>query len=65
MATTIAVDSETRDRLRTFGHAGMTYDEILRRLMDGVERDRFIEDLNRRADKESDWVELDDFDWGD
>lgn len=62
--TTIALEPKTRDRLRTFGHAGMSYDEILQRLMDQVDRDRFLTALHRQADEESEWVELEDFDWG-
>jgi hypothetical protein len=64
VATTIALDPRTRDRLRTFGHAGMSYDEILQALMDQVDRDRFITEMHRQADAETDWVELDAFDWG-
>jgi hypothetical protein len=64
VATTIALDPRTRDRLRTFGHAGMSYDEILQALMDQVDRDRFITEMHRRADAETGWVELDAFDWG-
>lgn len=62
--TTISVDPGTRDRLRTFGHAGMSYDEILQRLMDQVDRERFLATLHRQADGETEWVELADFDWG-
>lgn len=64
VATTIALDPKTRDRLRTFGHAGMSYDEILQRLMDEVDMERFVAEMHRIADAETDWVELDDFDWG-
>lgn len=64
MATTIAVASETRDRLRTFGHAGMSYDDILRNMMDQIERERYFAELNRKANAEKNWVEIDDFDWG-
>lgn len=63
-ATTIALDPKTRDRLRAFGHAGMSYDEILQRLMDAVERERFLAGLHRLADQEKEWVEPHDFDWG-
>lgn len=63
MPTTIAVDPKTRDRLRMFGHAGMSYDEILQRLMDAADKDRFLRELHQKADDESDWVELDAFDW--
>ena len=61
--TTIALDAKTRDRLRTFGQAGMSYDDILRELMDAVDCERFVAELHRIADQTTDWVELDDFDW--
>lgn len=61
--TTIALDAKTRDRLRTFGQAGMSYDDILRALMDEVDRERFVAEIHRIADQTTDWVELDDFDW--
>lgn len=61
----IGIDRDTRDRLRSFGHSRMTYDEILRHLMDAVEREQFIEAISRRADQETDWVELDVFEWED
>src|SRR2546427_7445317 len=38
MATSIPLGGPVRDRLRTYGTAGMTYDEILPRLMDEVDR---------------------------
>lgn len=42
----------------------MSYDEILRRLMDDVDRERFLAELHRTADAETNWVELERFDWG-
>ena len=63
-STTIALDAKTRDRLRTFGHAGLSYDEILRAMMDEIDRERFVAELHRVADAERDWVDLEDFDWG-
>ena len=64
MATTIALEPETRERLRTFGHAGMSYDEIVRNLMDQVDRERYMAELHREADNEKNWVEMEKFDWG-
>lgn len=57
--TTIPLDSSTRDRLRTYGTKGMDYDEILQRLMDEVERERFVAEQRRRA-AEDDFVPLED-----
>lgn len=61
--TTIALDAKTRDRLRSFGQAGMSYDQILQAIMDEVDRERFVAEIHRIADNTTDWVELDDFDW--
>ena len=62
--TTIALDPRTRDRLRTFGRAGQTYDEILQALMDHVERERFVEEMHRIADDPATvWVDGDDVAW--
>lgn len=65
MPTTIAIDPAVRDRLKTFGHAGMTYNEILTRMMDGVEREAFVAEMRRLAaqTKEEDWIDLEDVDW--
>ena len=54
----IRIPQDVRDRLRRFGTPGMTYAEILTRLMDGVERERFIAEMRRLAD-EGDFVGLD------
>lgn len=48
MTATIAVPEAVRDRLRTYGHAGMTYPDILTSLMDRVQRDEFVADLRRQ-----------------
>ena len=62
MTATVSIPEELRDRLKTFGHAGMTYTEILTRLMDRVERDDFVRDLRRQYAKtpREDYVDLDD-----
>ena len=41
--TTLPVRKTTRDRLRTFGRKGESYDEILRRLMEVAEESAFYE----------------------
>lgn len=41
--TTLPVRKTTRDRLRTFGRKGESYDEILRRLMEIAEESAFYE----------------------
>ena len=44
MATTIQVKTETREKLKRFGHKGESYDDIIGRLMDYLE-ELNIEDL--------------------
>lgn len=58
--TTLPVDSVIRDRLRTFGHAGMTYNEILTALMDKIERERFVAEMRRLSESTTEWVDLED-----
>jgi hypothetical protein len=62
MVTTITVDPKIRDRLKRYGHAGMTYNDILTRLMDEIDEREFVAELRKRAAalREEDWVDLDD-----
>ncbi|HLF17107.1 MAG TPA: hypothetical protein VI796_06735 [Candidatus Thermoplasmatota archaeon] len=60
MTATIALPEQVRDRLKTFGHAGMTYPEILSSLMDRVQRDEFVAWCRRRYLENKEWVDLDD-----
>jgi hypothetical protein len=48
MTATISLPEAVRDRLKTYGHAGMTYPEILMALMDRVERDEFVRELRKQ-----------------
>lgn len=62
MTATIAIPEDLRDRLKTYGHAGMTYPDILRALMDRVERDDFVRDLRHqyKTTPRKNYVDLDD-----
>jgi len=53
MATTpIPVEKETRDRLRSLGKKGETYDQILKRLMSVAGYEEFMEQqYNRLKDR--------------
>ena len=58
--TTIPVERETRERLRSFGKKGETYDQILRRLLSLAEYEGFMErQYERLKDKEA-FVSLDE-----
>jgi hypothetical protein len=61
--TTIPIDSSVRDRLRSYGTAGMSYTAIVQRLLDERERDDFVHEIQRladAADAEGSWVDLED-----
>ena len=58
--TSIPLDSAIRDRLKAYGTAGMSYNDILQRLMDERDRDAFIRDIVREADQTTEWVDLED-----
>jgi len=60
--TTISIDPGIRNRLKSFGTAGMTYNEILSLLMDNTDREAFFAELRRVAanPKAESWVRLDD-----
>ena len=62
MPTTITLDAKVRDRLKRYGHAGMTYNDILTRLMDDTDEREFVAELRRRFNEmgDKDWVDLDD-----
>lgn len=55
--TTIAIPTEVRDRLKQYGSKDMEYAEILTRLMDEVERERFVTEMRRLA-SEGEFVPL-------
>ncbi|MCA1819450.1 MAG: hypothetical protein ABR562_04700 [Thermoplasmatota archaeon] len=61
--TTLSLSPAIRNRLKRYGHAGMTYDEILTHMMDRIDEEEFVRDLRRRADEadaKGTWVDLDD-----
>lgn len=62
MTATIAIPERLRDRLKTYGHAGMTYEEILKGLMDKIDRERFVAECRRvyLATPDEAWVDLED-----
>lgn len=61
--TTITVDPSIRDRLKTYGLAGQTYNDILQTLMDQVDREKYIARLRSIARRETGWVSHEDIDW--
>lgn len=60
MVTTIAIDPQTRDRLRTFGMAGDSYDDILQKMMNEIEREEFVRWARKRMTEDHGWIDLQD-----
>jgi len=58
--TTIPVAKETRERLRSFGKKGETYDQILRRLMSLAEYEGFMEKQYERLKDKQAFLSLDE-----
>ena len=58
--TTIPLEKETRERLRSFGKKGETYDQILRRLMSLGECEGFMERQYERLKDREAFVSLDE-----
>jgi len=58
--TTIPVEKETRDRLRSLGKKEETYDEILKRLMSVAEYEEFMERQYERLKDRKAFVPLDE-----
>ena len=62
--TSIPIESTVRDRLKTFGHAGMNYSEIVTAVLDKIEREAFVREMRRIAnDPSTKWVDHKDIKW--
>jgi len=60
MTTTIPIEKETRERLRSFGRKGETYDQVLRRLISIAEHEEFMTMQYERLKDKSAFVSLDE-----
>lgn len=60
MATTIAVTEDTRDRLKSYGRKGDTYDDIISRMMDIVDKELYLSDVYRRLGEKEKFIPLDE-----
>lgn len=56
--TTIQVTPQVRDRLKQFGLKGQSYSEVLDRLLDAVEHDKFMGEQYKRLANLKDFVPL-------
>lgn len=62
--TTIPVATDVRDRLKSYGSMGHTYNDILTRMMGKIERAAFIARMRmERDDPETEWVALEELGW--
>lgn len=59
-ATTIPVTKKVRDRLKEYGRKGETYNDILKRLMDEVDYETFMERQYRKLEEKEKFVSLDE-----
>lgn len=59
-ATTIPVTKDVRDRLRQYGIKGETYNDILKRLMDEVDYEAFMERQYKKLEEKEKFVSLDE-----
>jgi hypothetical protein len=60
MTTTIPLEKETRERLRSLGRKGETYDQLLKRLISIAEYDEFMTRQYERLKDKNAFVSLDE-----
>lgn len=58
--TTIPIEKETRDHLRSVGKKGETYNQIIKRLMPLAEYEEFMERQYERLKDKKTFVSLDE-----
>ena len=58
--TTIPVTKDVRDRLKQYGMKGETYNDILKRLMDEVDYESFMERQYKKLEEKDKFVSLDE-----
>ena len=60
MTTTIPLEKETRERLRSLGKKGETYDQVLKRLISIAEYEEFMSKQYERLKDKNAFVSLDE-----
>ena len=60
MTTTIPLEKETRERLRSLGRKGETYDQVLKRLISIAEYEEFMSRQYERLKDKNAFVSLDE-----
>jgi hypothetical protein len=60
MTTTIPLEKETRERLRSLGRKGETYDQVLKRLISIAEYEEFMTRQYERLKDKNAFLSLDE-----
>jgi len=60
MTTTIALSEPTRDKLKAYGRKGETYDQIVRRMMEIVDRELYMREVHGRLEEKEKFIPLDE-----
>lgn len=60
MTTTIPLEKETRERLRSLGRKGETYDQVVKRLISIAEYEEFMTRQYERLKDKNAFVSLDE-----
>lgn len=60
MTTTIPLEKETRERLRSLGRKGETYDHVVKRLISIAEYEEFMTRQYERLKEKNAFVSLDE-----
>jgi hypothetical protein len=60
MTTTIPLEKQTRDRLRSLGRKGETYDQVVKRLISLAEYEEFMTMQYERLKDKSAFISLDE-----
>jgi predicted CopG family antitoxin len=58
--TTIQIDTETRDTLKSLGRKGETYNDIIHKLIKRARYVDFMEESYQILDTETNWVSMDE-----
>lgn len=58
--TTILVTKKTREQLKTLGKKGETYNDIITRLMEEINRQEFITRQYKRLEEKDEFIPLED-----
>ena len=56
--TTISVSARTRDKLKTYGMKGDTYDKIITRILEKIDREEFLEECYQRLSEKNKFIKV-------